>query len=539
MVVLVKVGLLEGAAGEALHHQALVAREDDPGSHALLSGVDVHGPDGVGRDPQEDEVGVALDDQRLAAPLRGHHRVGEADAHGLESRLREPLLAPECFDEIPAVGVGDPAGAGRPREGVVVALWPRLAREAHVDEPLQDVLAGELREHAGLRRHHVAHLDEQHVRDLVVRLRADAALRVPHRKGHHLLRLRPRLRQRPPLQQQPAERVVLPPVRRRHGAHALRGVGAGEHAVHDAEPVGDHPVPVGLLDGVGHGVAVLEDHPAGLLVGVVQQDAHLGLDAQRQQLHERLVVQDELLAGAAVLAVHALLREGSAEAVRVLPAQQRGVLGELAEAREELAPRERPAERDVDEDLQRGVERADVVLPAVVADGGLQRGGDVVHREERRGDVHELRSAEQHGTEEAGEVHERAAAEGHDEAPLRGADLEGPAHEGREVVPGLAGVALRQHDLLDGRQRAVERPGARLARASPGQQGLEVAGVQGVHGLVAQEEDLVGLRLEQVRHHLGLYIDAKEPGHRGPVGEHEGDGLHSRRREAPARGAIH
>ena len=50
-----------------------------------------------------------------------------------------------------------------------------------------------------------------------------------------------------------------------------------------------------------------------------------GLDAQRQQLHERLVVQDELLAGAAVLAVHALLREGRAEAICVLPAQQRGL----------------------------------------------------------------------------------------------------------------------------------------------------------------------------------------------------------------------
>ena len=54
----------------------------------------------------------------------------------------------------------------------------------------------------------------------------------------------------------------------------------------------------------------------------------------------------------------------------------------------------------------------------------------------------------------------------------------------------------------------LEEAGARLARASPGQQGLEVARVQGVNGLVAQEEDLVGLRLEQVRHHLGLYIDA-------------------------------
>ena len=52
----------------------------------------------------------------------------------------------------------------------------------------------------------------------------------------------------------------------------------------------------------------------------------------------------------------------------------------IAVTREELSPRQGAAEVRVNEDLQRGVERPDVVLAPVEADGRLQRRRHLVSR---------------------------------------------------------------------------------------------------------------------------------------------------------------
>mmetsp|Transcript_73952 Transcript_73952/g.193980 ORF Transcript_73952/g.193980 Transcript_73952/m.193980 type:complete len:228 (-) Transcript_73952:54-737(-) len=219
-----------------------------------------------------------------------------------------------------------------------------------------------------------------------------------------------------------------------------------------------------------------------------------------------------------MLAVHALLRQGRAEAVRVLPAEQRGVLGELAEAREQLAPRQRAAEGHVDEDLERRVERPDVVFPAVEADRSLQGRRHVVHGEQGRRHVDQLGPPEQDGGEQAREVHEGAAAEGDHQRALRGAGLERPLHERGEVVPGLAGVAGREHVLVDRRHLCV----AALKRS-------KVVAVKVVNGLVREQQDPVGLHVQNAPDDLLPGVGAQPAGHGGPVGEDEGQRLHGSR----------
>mmetsp|Transcript_93227 Transcript_93227/g.263194 ORF Transcript_93227/g.263194 Transcript_93227/m.263194 type:complete len:232 (+) Transcript_93227:52-747(+) len=186
-------------------------------------------------------------------------------------------------------------------------LAPILVRKAHGDEPLQNQAARELREIARLRVHDVTHLTQQHVGDFILRFGCDPTLGVFHRKVHHLLGRRLRIRQRPALQKEPTQIVVFFLVRGRHDAKLSGGVGAGEHAVGHAQAMRDDAVAVRLLDGVGHCMPILEDHAAGLLVSVLFQHRHFGLDAERKQALERRVVHCEFFAGAAMFAVDALL----------------------------------------------------------------------------------------------------------------------------------------------------------------------------------------------------------------------------------------
>mmetsp|Transcript_61214 Transcript_61214/g.189653 ORF Transcript_61214/g.189653 Transcript_61214/m.189653 type:complete len:289 (+) Transcript_61214:1300-2166(+) len=270
----VHVRLLQRSPLQALHDQAAPAQVDHAGSQAGLPRQQVHRTDDLRGEAEEDEVGEALDDERLAAPLRSVDAVGKAYRQRLVTRSLERLLV---------------QGAGGLQHGLTLKAgdWQTFgnrrlslaAREAHGDQPLCDQRAGKLGEHVCLGRHNVPHLSEQDVRYLVIRLGGDATLGVPHRQRHDLLDGRLRLRERPPLQQEPAHLVVLLPVLRRHDAEPLRGERAREHAVGHAKAVGNHAVAVGLLDGVGHSMAVLKDHAAGLLVGVGLQHRHLCLNA--------------------------------------------------------------------------------------------------------------------------------------------------------------------------------------------------------------------------------------------------------------------
>mmetsp|Transcript_36964 Transcript_36964/g.110396 ORF Transcript_36964/g.110396 Transcript_36964/m.110396 type:complete len:370 (-) Transcript_36964:507-1616(-) len=334
-----------------------------------------------------------------AVPLSRADAGREADRQRLEPLCCELPVAERAgsLQESLALGVG----GGPPLAGG----WPALrGGEAHGGQPLRDERARELGEHARLRGHDVAHLPQQDVGDLVVRLGGDASLVVLHGQSHDLLHGRLRLRQGPPLQQQPAHLVVLSAVLRRHEAQPLRHEGAAKHAVCHAQAVGHHAVAVGLLEGVGHGVAVLEDHAAVVLVRIHLQHGHLRLKAQANEAHERLPVQHKLLTGAAVRAVDALLGQRRHETLQVLAAEECRVLRQLADAREELAAGQRAAEAGVNEKLLGGVEGANVVLLAIVTDGSLEGCHYVVHGEQRRRYVHELRAAVEDRGEEAHDV---------------------------------------------------------------------------------------------------------------------------------------
>mmetsp|Transcript_11618 Transcript_11618/g.30056 ORF Transcript_11618/g.30056 Transcript_11618/m.30056 type:complete len:219 (+) Transcript_11618:852-1508(+) len=213
----------------------------------------------------------------------------------------------------------------------------------------------------------------------------------------------------------------------------------------------------------------------------------------------------------------------------MLAAEQRGVLCQLADAREQFAARQGAAEGDIDEDFERRVESSDVVLASVEADRRLQRRCDIVHRQERGRHVDEFRPTKEHGGEEAGDVHERAAAEGKHEGALGGADTERPLHESRQIPPRFARVAARQHEFVHLRQARSVAAGAGLAhvvRLAALEEGSEVVMVQGVDGLIRDQKNPVGLHIQNMLDHLTLNIRAQPSRHGRAIREDEGQGLH-------------
>mmetsp|Transcript_77818 Transcript_77818/g.252188 ORF Transcript_77818/g.252188 Transcript_77818/m.252188 type:complete len:444 (+) Transcript_77818:164-1495(+) len=409
----------------------------------------------------------------------------------------------------------------------------RLLREAHVDKPLLNEAARKLGQVVRGRGNHVAHLPKQDVRDFVLCLGTEAPLRVAQRERDHLLGRRLGLWQRPPAQQQPAELVMLLPVGRTHDAKPFCGKRARQHAIGDAQAMWHDAIAVRFLDGMRDRVAVLEDHAACFFVRVAEQNGHLGFDAQVQELRQGRAVEGELFTGAAVFAVDALTTQSLAKPLGMLAAQKCGVLGELANAREKLASGQRAAKGNVDQDFERSVKGADVVLAAVEADGCLERCRHIMHSKQSRRDVDQLRAPIEHRREEARDIHQRAAAEGYHERTLGRATAEGPFHERGQIRPRLAGIAARQDKLLHGWPVAAIAVHAGLA--SDGcllrSQLAKVVTMQSVHGLVGDEQDAIWLQVQDVLGDFVLHIRTHPSRHRGAVRENERQRLHRHRKK--------
>mmetsp|Transcript_156363 Transcript_156363/g.272048 ORF Transcript_156363/g.272048 Transcript_156363/m.272048 type:complete len:273 (-) Transcript_156363:414-1232(-) len=271
-------------------------------------------------------------------------------------------------------------------------------------QPLEDKLCWKLGEHLSLTWHNVSHLVQKHIRDLLGVLRADATLGVTHRTLHDHCRAGQRLWQGPLLQEQPAELIMLFPISSLHDAKLLCCVGTGNHAVGNAQAMWNCAVTISLLYGMGNGVAVLEDHTTCLLVSICKQDRHLCFDAQSSQCQEGCITQPELSTAITAVAIGALLRESFHKALRMLASKETCVLCQLAKAGKQFRCWQGPAKGHINEDLQRRIERPDVVLTAIKANGSLQRRHNIMHCQQCGGHVNQLGPTIENGGKEACQV---------------------------------------------------------------------------------------------------------------------------------------
>mmetsp|Transcript_59999 Transcript_59999/g.105022 ORF Transcript_59999/g.105022 Transcript_59999/m.105022 type:complete len:262 (+) Transcript_59999:1582-2367(+) len=261
--------------------------------------------------------------------------------------------------------------------------------------------------------------------------------------------------------------------------------------------MGDDTVTICFLNSMGNSVTILENHTTGLLMCIEKKNGHLSLDAQTNQLQEGCVAHHKLAATPTVLGIHAIFGESFHETLCMLASQERRVLGKLAKSRKQLLSWQGPAESHINKDLQWCIKRPNVVLAAVVTNGCFQGCHYIVHCQQRGGNIDQLRAAIQDGSKKACHIEQSTTAKSNHYRLLRSATVEGPPHEGREVVPRLACVTLWQHMLHNFWHVLWIVSSARLSGggANAALQWLEVAGMMVPSTLVAEKHDLVRLDL--------------------------------------------
>mmetsp|Transcript_18830 Transcript_18830/g.40624 ORF Transcript_18830/g.40624 Transcript_18830/m.40624 type:complete len:333 (-) Transcript_18830:44-1042(-) len=306
-------------------------------------------------------------------------------------------------------------------------------------------------------RHNAANLAQNQIRDLMHLLLQNASLRVPHRIAHHLLHRRLRLRQRPPVGQQPNHRVVLPPGLLRHDAQTRCHMGTTQHPVAHPDPMRNPSVPVGLLDRMREGVPVLEHHPLQVLRGVHTQNVHLRTHAQPSQLDQIRVLQCQALRCSPTALVEQVLRESPHKPRRMISAKQCRVLAQLPQAAQQLVLRQGATERQIHQDQSRCVVHTDVVLPTPMADRRLQRRRHIVHRQQGRGNVHQAKSSVNDASEKTRDVHQRSSPEPHDHRATCPTTLERPVDQPLQVLHRFALVTTWKNNLMHRDPRRPQR----------------------------------------------------------------------------------
>mmetsp|Transcript_95651 Transcript_95651/g.117208 ORF Transcript_95651/g.117208 Transcript_95651/m.117208 type:complete len:237 (-) Transcript_95651:11-721(-) len=210
----------------------------------------------------------------------------------------------------------------------------------------------------------------------------------------------------------------------------------------------------------------------------------------------------------------------------MLAAQERCILCQLTQAGEKFCPLEGSAEAHVDQDLQRSIEGTNVVLTAVVTNGGLKGRGDIVHGQQGGWNIDQFASAVENGGKKAGHVHQGTSTKSNDQRLLGGSDAKAPLNELRQVVPRFGFITTRKHEFVQWWHTGPQRGVATATGSTTLHHWGEIISMQLVHGCFRDQQNSVRFHLQNLINHLGLHVHSQPTRHFGTVRELEVDLLH-------------
>ena len=216
-----------------------------------------------------------------------------------------------------------------------------------------------------------------------------------------------------------------------------------EHAADGHRLAVPDAVALGALDGVAHGVAVVEclapgvafPGRAGGLLEVADHDVDLDLHRPLHQLAQHRAVGGER--GGI----------GGLDELQDARVGDEAALDDLAQPRDQVGARQRLQQRQVAEHPGRLVEGADEILAGGGVDAGLAAHGGVDHGQQRGRHVHDRHAPQPAGGDPAAEVGGGATTEGHHGVGAREAGLAEGVPAGGRRGHGLGGLPVG-HDHL-------------------------------------------------------------------------------------------